>query len=301
MRCLSRRKLLISAAVVAVTLLASGNVRLQGASIDQSPQQPDMVSGFVTVADGRIFYEAAGQGRAVVLIHDGLIHRETWDAQFREFSRSFRTVRWDRRGYGQSPAARAPFSHIDDLHEVMKALKIERAVLVGASAGGMLALHFALDYPAMVEALVLVGPIVSGMPFSEHFTTRGGRGQPPPDSAVEARATYWASTDPWILAPTSTEAKRRMRELMLAHPDNGAGARFARWSPAALGRLSQIKVATLLITGESDIPDVHAHMGAIQAAIPGANRIVLPRAGHLPQLEVPDAFNAALTKFLASR
>jgi len=163
------------------------------------------------------------------------------------------------------------------------------------------ALHFALDYPAMVDALVLVGPVVSGMPFSEHFMTRGGRGQPPPDGAVEARATYWASTDPWIAAPTSTEARRRIRELVLAHPSNGASARLARWSQPALGRLSQIKIPTLLITGESDIPDVHAHMGAIQTAIPGTNRIVFPRAGHLPHLEVPEAFNAAVTKFLASR
>ena len=92
-----------------------------------------------------------------------------------------------------------------------------------------------------------------------------------------------------------------MHELLIAHPTNGAGGQYARWSEPALGRLSQIKLPTLLITGEPDIPDVHAHMGAIQAGILGANRVVLPRAGHLPHLEVPQAFNAEVTKFLASR
>ena len=297
---LFRRSSFLQVTVAAVTLLGTGDVRVHGQARNPSSTPSDVVSGFVAVGGGRIFYESAGQGRAVVLIHDGVLHRETWDAQFLEFSRSFRTIRWDRRGYGQSPAPQSPFSHVDDLHEVMKALQIDGAALIGCSAGGMLALHFALDHPSMVNALVLVGPIVSGMPFSEHFVTRGGRGQPPPGSPIEARTTYWTSTDPWIVAPTSTDAKRRMRELLIAHPTNGAGGQHARWSEPALGRLAQIKVPTLLITGESDIPDVHAHMGAIQARISGAKRVVLPRAGHLPHLEVPETFNAEVTKFLGT-
>jgi pimeloyl-ACP methyl ester carboxylesterase len=63
-------------------------------------------------------------------------------------------------------------------------------------------------------------------------------------------------------------------------------------------RLAQIKVPTLLITGEFDIPDVHSHMGAIEAGITGARRVVLPHAGHLPHLEVPQAFNAEVRKFV---
>jgi 3-oxoadipate enol-lactonase len=57
-------------------------------------------------------------------------------------------------------------------------------------------------------------------------------------------------------------------------------------------------VPTLLITGESDIPDVHSHMGAIQAGIAGAQRVVLPHAGHFPHLEVPEIFSAEVRKFL---
>jgi pimeloyl-ACP methyl ester carboxylesterase len=162
----------------------------------------------------------------------------------------------------------------------------------------MLALHFALDHPTMVTALVLVGPIVSGFSFSNHFTSRGGRGSPGPGAPIEQRIEYWTNTDPWITAPTSTAAKARMRALMTANPTNGAGGQFARWSEPALGRLARINVPTLLITGESDMPDVHSHMGAIEAGIAGARRVVLPRAGHLPHLEVPQVFNAEVRKFL---
>jgi pimeloyl-ACP methyl ester carboxylesterase len=288
------RRLLSTAAVLGAVVF----LHAEAASEEQSPGGLSTVDGFVVVDGGRIYYESTGVGTPLIFIHDGILHRETWDDQFADLGRSFRAVRWDRRGYGRSPAPTAPFSHIDDLLALMKSLSIERAVLIACSAGGMLALHFALDHPTMVSALVLVGPIVSGLSFSDHFTSRGGRAVPPPVAPIDQRIEYWTKTDPWITAPTSTAAKARMRALMAANPTNGAGGQFARWSEPALGRIAQIKVPTLLITGESDIPDVHSHMGAIQAGIAGSRRVVLPNAGHLPHLEVPRAFNAEVRKFL---
>ena len=286
------RSQLLGFVVVAVFLLGFSTLRAAPSA------QAAVVDGFVDVDGGRIYYEMTGAGAPIIFIHDGILHRETWDEQFVEFGRTAHAIRWDRRGYGRSPAPGKPFSHIDDLHAVMKSLKLERATLIAASAGGMLALHFALDHPAMVSGLILVGPIVSGLSFSDHFATRGGRGQPAPSASIEQRIAYWTNTDRWIMAPTSTAAKAKMRALMAANPTNGAGGQFARWSEPALGRLAQIKAPTLLIAGESDIPDVHSHMGAIQAGITGARRVVLPQAGHLPHLEVPQIFNAEVRKFL---
>jgi len=258
-------------------------------------------SGFIQLDGGKIFYEAAGQGPVIVMIHDGLLHRETWNAQFSVFAKQHRVIRWDRRGYGRSPAPTLPFSQLDDLFEVMKALNLERAALVACSAGGMLAIHFALDHPQMVSALVLVGPIVSGLDFSDHFAARGNRGMPANNAPVEQKIEYWTSKDPWIMAPDSTAARQKLKALMSANPQNlaGTGQQLARWpDQPALPRLSQIKVPTLLVVGESDIPDVHAHVGAIQAGIAGSERIVLNHSGHLPHLEVPDLFNEVVLGFL---
>ena len=153
----------------------------------------------------------------------------------------------------------------------------------------------------MVTALVLVGPIVSGLEFSDHFTARGNRGIPAPDAPVEQKIDYWASKDPWIMAPENIAARQKFKTLLTANPQNlqGTGQQLARWSDQpALPRLSQIKVPTLLVVGESDIPDVHAHIGAIQAGIVGSKRVVLYHSGHLPQVEVPDAFNEVVIGFL---
>jgi pimeloyl-ACP methyl ester carboxylesterase len=262
---------------------------------------PTIESGYVQVEGGKIFYEAAGQGPVIVMIHDGLLHRETWNAQFDAFAKHYRVIRWDRRGYGRSGPPTTPFSQLDDLYAVMKALKVERATLLGCSAGGLLAIHFALDHPQMVTALVLVGPIVTGLGFSDHFTSRGNRGRPGSDATVDQRIEYWTSKDPWIMSPESIAAKQTMRTLLTANRQNleGTGQQLARWpDQPALGRLSQIKVPTLLVVGESDIPDVHSHVGAIQAGIAASKRVVLNHSGHLPHVEVPDAFNEVVLGFL---
>src|SRR5437867_6953607 len=120
---------------------------------------PNVESGYIQVDAGKIFYEAAGLGPVIIMIHDGLLHRETWNAQFAVFAKHYRVIRWDRRGYGRSSTPTSAFSQLDDLFAVLKGLKVERATLLGCLAGGLLAIHFALDHPEMVTALVLVGPI----------------------------------------------------------------------------------------------------------------------------------------------
>lgn len=257
-------------------------------------------SGYIEVNGGRIFYEAAGNGPAIIMIHDGVLHRETWNSQFTAFAGSHRVIRWDRRGYGRSDSPKAPFSNLDDLLILMNVLKVERATLMGCSSGGLLAIDFTLDHAERVSSLVLVGPIISGFGFSKHFNMRGDRGKPKTDASVAERIKYWARKDPWITAPESKAAKDKMEMLLTANPQNLSGSgRYARGpGRSAMGLLSEIKVPTLIIAGESDIPDVHAHIGVIQASIAGSLRVVLTHSGHLAHLEVPDAFNQVVLEFL---
>jgi 3-oxoadipate enol-lactonase len=256
--------------------------------------------GYLSVdGDGRIFCEVAGSGSSIVLIHDGLLHRETWDAQFGVFAQRFRVIRWDRRGYGLSDLPDAPYSSVDDLVQVLRSFSDSPATLVGCSFGGLLSLHCALDYPELVAALVLVGPIVSGLGYTEHFVTRGGQA-PPEDAGAAREIEYWSRQDRWIVSPGSSAARERLRALLLANPQNLLPKAQLELRPrtAALPRLSEILTPTLIVAGEYDIADVHAHCGALEAGISSATRIVLAGCGHLPHFEVPDAFNKAVLDFL---
>ena len=139
----------------------------------------DRTTGFVDVPKGRLWYEAAGAGPALVLIHDGLLPSETWDGQVEPFARHFRVVRYDRRRYGRSTTETDDFSNIDDLKAVLDYLHVSSAVLLGCSSGGGLALDFAVAEKERVAALVLVGPVASGFGYSGHFTERGLRNAAP--------------------------------------------------------------------------------------------------------------------------
>jgi 3-oxoadipate enol-lactonase len=248
-----------------------------------------------------VYCEAAGSGSPVVLTHDGLLHSESWDAQFDAFAASNRVARWDRRGYGRSPRPTVPFSSVDDLASVVRAVSDSPATLIGCSNGAHMTMQCALEHPQLVAALVLVGPVVSGLPFSEHFNTRGNHGVPTFDAPVAEQIAYWSGSDPWFIAAASTTARQRLHALLTANPHNLRLARELELRPdwPTLPRLGEIAVPTLIVVGEQDIPDVHAHCGAIQAAISGAKRVVIPGSGHLPQLEAPEVFNQIVLEFLA--
>lgn len=263
-------------------------------------------SGFVTVDGGKLFYETAGEGESIVLLHDGTVHREIWDAQFPMLAKNYRVVRYDRRGYGRSPNPQASFSNIDDLHQLFVQLKIDKAVIFGISAGGELAIDFTLKYPGKVSALVLVGTVVSGYGYSPHMLTRGGRINSFAELFDDPQKLirYIAWEDPYIIYQGNTKAKEKCLNLLQANPVNVNRDKHALLKPAdrpAVNRLCEIHAPALILVGEYDIPDVHAHSGVIQFGIPHAKREVIPNSGHLIPLERPEIFNATVLNFLKSQ
>ena len=258
-------------------------------------------SGYVSVEGERLYYEIAGKGNNIVLLHDGLIHREIWDGQFRELAKTFRVMRYDRRGYGKSSNPKVPFSNIDDLNQLFSQLKIDSAIVFGMSAGGGIAIDFSLKHPDKVTALVLVGAVVSGYGYSSHMLTRGGRISleqliADPKKFIQ----YFGWEDPYTLFSENIKAREKFVGLLEANPMNLNLDKFKLQKPRdrpAVKFLSEIKVPTLILVGEHDIPDVHAHSGVIEVGIPNARREVILKAGHLIPLEQPEVFNAAVATF----
>jgi len=258
-------------------------------------------TGFINVEGGKLYYEKAGQGETVVFLHDGLVHCETWDEQFTYFAKYFQVIRYDRRGYGRSELPVAAYSNIDDLHQLFEQLEISSAHLMGCSAGSRLAIDFTLAYPKMVKSLVLIGPVVSGYGFSEHFFTRGGYFNLVDLNDVDAAINYWTGVDPYTTAVTNTAVRTHLRELLgnnrqNFNPDNYTFIKEN--NPSAKDRLAEIKVPTIALVGEFDQPDVHAHSGIISGGVVGARRVIINGAGHLVHMEQPKIFNRQVRQFL---
>ena len=288
--------------IIILFVITSANLFSQQDGIDSSLA---VETGYINVEEGKLFYEMAGTGKCIVLIHDGLIHREVWDEQFLVFAKKYRVVRYDRRGYGKSPNPHALFSDIEDLKQLFAQLKIDNAILIGMSSGGGLAIDFTLKYQQNVSALILSGAVVGGYNYSSHMMTRGGR----VDNLEELLADpqkmiqYFGWEDPYQINPENIKAKEKCLKLLKAFPINVDFEKFNFMKPAdrpAIKYLSEINVPTLILVGEYDIPDVHAHSGVIDAGIKNSKREIISNSGHLIPLDQPAAFNDAVMNFLRS-
>jgi pimeloyl-ACP methyl ester carboxylesterase len=269
-------------------------------SLSQNHETKDNLSvdtGFVLVDGGRLFYESAGEGENIVLLHDGMVNREIWDEQFPLLAKTYRVVRYDRRGYGKSSDPETRYSHIEDLNRLFIQLNIDKAIIFGMSSGGRLAIDFTLTYPEKVNGLVLVGAVVSGFGYTSHMHTRGGHFDPRKITDPNKIHEYYIMDDPYEIYSENSAAKERVMNLL---PGLSRVSRIPAQpaSRVAVKSLSEIKVPALILVGEHDIPDVHAHAGVINAGIADSRREIIPRSGHLIPIEQPDLFNEAVMNFL---
>jgi 3-oxoadipate enol-lactonase len=251
------------------------------------------------VNGGKLSYEVAGSGHAVVLLHGGQMDSRMWDEQFGRYAKLYRTIRFDVRGYGKSPAPTVPYASEEDLAALLRHLGVTKTCLVGLSLGGRIAIDFTLVHPEMVDGLVAVAPGLSGFHYSDD------------PSGLEiwhaAQAGDWdKATETWLksgyMAPAMENAKLAPRLRQLAREnvrqnlDNGA---LERWlDPPAFGRLREIKVPTLILVGSRDVSNIHQICGLLYAQVQGAGEIVFPGAGHILNMEQPEPFDRAVLEFL---
>lgn len=285
------------ALLVVLVLAMCGHAPAQSAGVTPTPGP----GSFVDVEGSKLYYEECGTGPdAVILIHDGIAHSAVWDDVWPDFCKKFHTIRYDRRGFGRTPASTTWYTETEDLAALLRQRKVSHAVLVGSSHGGELAIDFTLQYPGVVQQLVVVGAVVNGFPYSDHFLDRGMKNsQPFGRNDVATGLANWA-TDKYLLAPGHDAAQKRLLALLTANPQDMTHSDYARPTAPAIGRLHEIRVPTLILVGDADIPDVHAHAGAIEAGIPGSKRVVISDAGHLMYMEKPAEFSRRVIGFIES-
>jgi len=243
--------------------------------------------------------------RTYVLLHAFPIGANLWEPQMRSIPPGWRLITPDLRGFGGSTeldslGALSIGDFAADVIDLLDELGVERAVIGGASMGGYVALALLQAAPERVEGLILAN-------------TRAGA------DSTEARANRRAMLAlvdregplgvaremmPKLLGKT-TQATNQTAEATirrLIKQQSAAGVRSAihrmMHRPDSTPLLASIAVPTLVITGEEDELIPVSESRAIAAAVPGATLVIIPGAGHLSNMEQPDAFNTALNAFL---
>lgn len=123
---------------------------------------PDVETGFAQVPRAQLYYEVAGRGHPLLLIHAGVADRRMWDEQFPVFAEHFRTVRYDTRAFGKSVTEDVSFSNRQDVLDLLDHLGIRRTYIMGVSRGGSIAIDFTLEHAERVATLIAVASGLGG-------------------------------------------------------------------------------------------------------------------------------------------
>lgn len=272
---------------------------------DTCPAQSRVQSGHIDIDNGKLYYETAGSGPAVVLVHGFTLDRRMWDAQFAAIAKDYTTIRYDLRGHGKSSGVSREFNHVDDLAALLDGLSIDRAHLIGLSLGGWIATDFSIAYPDRVNDAILIDPyypLNGRFEFDERIREH---------ISVAREETLAAGLERWIKDPLFAPAcerpdvKTNLSEIVLkGHAALGKGAMFVNVEKDAKSQRlngkspADIQCRVLCLVGKRDLPRFHAVAEHLSRTIRKCDVVSVPDAGHMANMENPEFVLAKINRFL---
>jgi len=285
-------------------LVVTGTALALGACASTTTQPgPQRRTGFAEVNGTRLYYEVAGSGEPLVLVHAFTLDTRMWDDQFEVLARDFRVIRYDARGFGKSAAPNPgePYSNAEDLAALLDQLDARRAHVVGLSMGGRFALDYAVTYPDGPRSLVVIDGVIGGWQWSREWIAayapivEAGRRRD-----VAQAKSLWLGLSLFAPARAQAPVGAHLKQMV----DDYSGWHFVNQnperavSPPAVGRLGTIRAPTLVVVGELDLPDFRRMSERLERDIPGARRATIAGAGHMANMEAPEGVTRALREFL---
>jgi pimeloyl-ACP methyl ester carboxylesterase len=259
----------------------------------------------------RLYYEEAGKGTPIVFVHEFSGDLRSWEAQMRHFSRRYRCVAFNARGYPPSdvPASPSKYSHViatDDIANVMRRLGIGPAHIIGCSMGAYSTLQFGLRFPRRTLSLTAVGAGAGADPArraeflrasaaSARRFEEGGLAAAMKPYRSAANRVQLESKDPraW------REFFKRFSERSAAgHANTIRGVQMRRPALQGMGsRLARLEVPLLVVVGDEDETSLDTGL-FLKRVCPAARLFIVPATGHVVNIEEPDTFNRITGDFL---
>jgi pimeloyl-ACP methyl ester carboxylesterase len=268
---------------------------------------------FVNATGAKLYCEESGHGYPIIFVHEFGSDIRQWEAQVRYFSRAYRCITYNARGYPPSdvPEDAALYDwefSVDDIAAVMRGLAIERAHVVGLSMGGYAALQFGLQHPEKVSAIVAAA-VGSGSPPSQHDAWLK-------ETSTLARAFIERGMDAMAVrmarGPTRIQLKYKdpkswqdFVDHLRQHSAQGMSNTLARYQAlrpslhSFRDQFSGMLIPTLLAVGDEDAPCLETNL-MLKSALPNAGLWICPNTGHAINLEEPAGFNAQVEGFLSA-
>ena len=269
----------------------------------------ELKTGYVNVGNGYLYYEEAGEGIPLILVHGHSLDCRMWDGQFYVFARNYRTIRYDLRGYGKSSPQSEDyqFTHVEDLVALMDSLHIDKAHIVGLSLGGYVGTDMLGWFPErMLSAVLASGNLRKSKGPSQPMTSDEAALRDKEISALKARGVD-AMKKEWFegLVASGGTLRDSIREPLWKMIND-----WDAWQPlhkevrvtAGMDAFEELKkkrpeVPVLILEGCSENNRFPEHPEILDY-LPNAKMMVIDDCGHMLNMERPKEFNHILNEFL---
>ncbi len=265
-------------------------------------------SGYAEVNETRLYYEIAGEGDTVILIHGFSLDVRQWNDQFEFLANQYRVLRYDMRGFGKSmtPTGK-PYTHTDDLKALLEYLNIQQAHVLGHSFGGRVAISFAILYPEMTLSLIGADPALEGYDpnnqsskmLFEELNRVWSVGN---DAGVEAARELWLQFSPFDASMKIPTVARRIKKMI----EDYSGWHWVNddtyqpISPPAAEQLDKINSPTLILVGSLNPQFILGACNFLSEKVANATKVQILGVAHMLNMEDPKQFNIEVLKFLQS-
>ncbi|HYM92670.1 MAG TPA: alpha/beta hydrolase [Chitinophagaceae bacterium] len=272
-------------------------------------KKPVSLSGFITVADSKLYYESTGTGEAILLLHGGFMNSRMWDEQVKEFSKKYCVITCDLRGHGLTVDGDSSYFMYEAIRMLLDTLGEKKVNIAGLSLGAMIATDFAIEYPQYVNRLILITPGLNSLDttfaqdstITKYSNLMGDAVTKQKDTMLAAEYFIRSWFDGPYRSPEQTDTAARKKALAMA-TETMKTHKFLHWTrlaePPAIQRLKKITAPTLIIIAEKDNYRISKNAEALKNGIANSKIVTIRNAAHLVSLEKPEEFNKTFLEFI---
>ena len=256
--------------------------------------------GRINVNGAEFYIEDGGDGPALLFMHGFSFDSRMWCAQREHFSRDYRVLAYDARGFGRSSLPDdSPWSMMADLEGILTRTGATPAILIAHSMAAITACDYACQYPSRVVALVLVSPSAADYPWSEAFMAQWVAYQDLASVSMDAARIAWLGSELFACACADPAVASTVRSMV----DDYSGWHWLTQHPVGRGRREvsgrdTIRQPVLLVNGREDSPEFLACAASLAQRMPNAHQLLIEQADHLCNMEWPELFNNEVDHFL---
>jgi len=257
---------------------------------------------FIDINGRKIYIKINGSGEPIIFLHSSLLTSSMWNNQIVHFSKKYKTIAFDFCGHGKSELPKGIYSDYEDLKTILDKKNIDKAIIVGCSYGGSVALDFTIKYPEYVKKLILITPAINGFKYPFRLTLESIKNfrnvhKYGIEEAVELfmENNYWA-----YFFPKDINFKEIFKNIFTENNNfyKGNYTKKQILKPPAIKRLFDIENNVLVIGSENDSDFNKDTVKLLCRILKHVKSHEIKNCGHLPNIEKAEEINEIIEEFL---